>query len=144
MPVEFKKCKFCGMIFPDAGGQQDTCPRCRHEATTGELSQRDILRTLKNALRDAQSQGIFLTVPELAGRTGVEETMIWHFIQTDEIETASFNDPEVRSFIARRQMERLKTSLGRAQHEGKPARPGDAPRERKSGFHLKIDDDREK
>jgi len=144
MAVEFKKCKYCGMIFPDASGQQDTCPKCRHEAAASELSQRDILRTLKNALRDAQSQGLFLTVPELAGRTGVEETQIWHFIQTEEIETANFSDPEVRSFVIRQRKERYKATHPQTPPESKSAKPDSAVQEHKSGFHLKIDDDRDK
>jgi hypothetical protein len=143
MPAEFKKCKDCGMIFPDAGGQQELCPKCRHEDNAGEKSTRDLLRTLKNLLRDAQSQGQFLTVPELAKRSGIEEGVIWHFIQTDEIETAAFNDPEVRGFVARRQMDKLKATQQRALQEHKPAKP-EAPREHKSGFHLKVDDDRDK
>jgi hypothetical protein len=143
MPMQFTKCKQCGMIFPDASGHNDTCPKCRHEEITGEMSARDVLRTLKNLLRDAQSQGQFLTVPELSKRAGVEEGLIWHFIQTDEIETAAFNDPDVRGFVARRQMDRLKANQQRAMQERKPAKP-EAARDHKSGFHLKVDDGREK
>jgi hypothetical protein len=132
------------MIFPDASGQHDTCPKCRNEESTSEQSPHEILRTLKNALRDAQSEGSFLTVPDLSRRTGIEEAQIWHFIQSDEIETASFSDPEVRSFVVRRQKERMKASQKRAQLDTKPAKPENVAHERKSGFHLRIDDDREK
>jgi hypothetical protein len=146
MPLDFTKCDQCGMIFPSQDSSQRLCPKCRHEESS-ELSTRELLRTLKNALRDAQSSGVFFTVPELSRRTGILEDKIWHYIHTGEIDTASFNDPQVRDFLVKRHKERMKASLPKPPES---AKPGEAPRTddkskaKISGFHLKVQDDKPK
>lgn len=143
MALDFTKCEQCGIIFANPDSQQQLCPKCRHEAPQ-TISTREQLRLVKNELRDQQAQGCFLTVEELSEHTGVEQSTIWHFIHSGEIDTASFNDPGVRDFIVKRRKERMKAALGTAQeHDEKPA-VDQAARVKSSGFHIKVDNDREK
>jgi hypothetical protein len=140
MAIEFTRCETCGIIFPNEDGKYTQCPKCRKEETQG-TSIHDLLRLLKNAIRDTQSRGVFLTVAELSKLTNIEEDTIWHFIHSGEIDTASFSDPEVRSFIARRKKELMKSTLKTPSDvETKP----DEPSRPKSGFHLRTKDDPDK
>lgn len=140
MAIEFTRCESCGIIFPNQDGKYTQCSKCRNDVAQG-ASIHDLLRVLKNTIRDTQSRGAFLTVTELSKLTGIEEDKIWHFIHTGEIDTASFNDPDVRSFIVRRKKELMKSTL-KAPAEAEP-KPEEAHRPR-SGFHLKSKDDPDK
>lgn len=136
MPIEFTRCEGCGIIFPNQDGKDSQCPKCRHEQAQ-HVSGRDLLRVLKNALRDAQSRGVFLNIRELSQLTEVDESCIWGFIHSGDIDTASLNDPEVRSFLARRKKELMKASAKPAEAEPKL----EEGTKRRSGFHLHADDD---
>jgi hypothetical protein len=139
MPIEFTRCESCGIIFPNQDGKETRCTKCRNEGTQS-VSSRDLLRILKNALRDSQSRGAFLTIHDLAVQTEIDEERIWGFIHSGEIDTASFSDPEVRSFVARKKKELMKSSVKPAEQEQKPEEGA----KRKSGFHLRVDDDQGK
>jgi hypothetical protein len=140
MAIEFTRCETCSIIFPNQDGQYSQCPKCRNEVSQG-ASIHDLLRLLKNAIRDTQSRGAFLTVDELSNATGIDVDKIWHFIHNGEIDTATFSDPEVRSFIARRKKELMKSTL-KAPSDAEP-KP-EEPSRPKSGFHLKAKDDPDK
>jgi hypothetical protein len=140
MAIEFTRCESCGIIFPNQDGKYSQCPKCRNEVGQS-ASIHDLLRLLKNAIRDTQSRGAFLTVTELSAVTGIEEEKIWHFIHSGEIDTASFNDPEVRNFVVRRKKELMKSTIkAPSDTEAKPEEPARP----KSGFHLKSKDDPDK
>jgi hypothetical protein len=141
MTQQFSKCETCGIIFLNPNEEHRQCPRCREETALPE-SDRDVLRLLKNMLRDAQSHGEFLTLHELSEQTGVPEEKIWHFIHNGEIDTASFNDPEVREYLVRKRREIAKMARGRP---GEPERadsqpPADAQKPG-AGFHSKANDE---
>jgi hypothetical protein len=138
--MEFIKCEQCSIIFPSQDSSQTLCPKCRKEESK-VVSDRDMLRALKNTLRDAQTAGMYLTVAELSRKTDITEERIWRFIHAGEIDTASFNDPGVRDFVVKRQKERLKTSVQKPEQQSKP---DDKPKPKVSGFHLKIQDDKPK
>jgi hypothetical protein len=148
MPAEFTKCAQCGIIFPNPDGQRELCPRCANEPLEHEESLREVLRRLKNLLRDAQANGTFLTMEQLAQQANTDESRIWHFIQSGEIDTATLSDPEVKTFLARRHKERLKASVTQpkqpAPGSGRPAaedkgKPGTS--NKASGFHIRREDD---
>ena len=140
MSPTFIRCEVCGIIFPDEGEGHTRCPKCLapeepEEAVEDPGTKREILRTLKNALRDAQSSGQFLTVPELAKQTEIEETKIWDYIQSGEIDTASFDDPKVRDFLVKKRREQLQGLVGdKPQKKSAPKKP--------SGFHTRSRDDK--
>jgi hypothetical protein len=140
MATEFTKCEQCGLIFANPNGEQSLCPKCR-QAEPGEISGKDLLRKLRNLLRDAQCQGAFMTIHELAANAQVNEDRVWHFIHTGELDTASFNDPEVRDFVVKKRKEMLKSRVG--QPESPANQPGTA-RPKTSGFHLRVEDDKDK
>jgi hypothetical protein len=131
---DFTACGRCGKIFANPGKVQEFCPRCRGDESL-DLSARDALRLVKNALRDAQARGELMTMPQVAVATGVAEERIWTFISSGEIDTASFDDPQVRDFVQKRRRELLR--------HGQPSQPepGEAAKPR-SGFHTRDDDDR--
>jgi hypothetical protein len=138
MALEFTKCESCGIIFPNQDGTEKMCPKCRNEDASG-MTVRDLLRILKNALRDAQGRGQFLTIHDLSTQTKIEEDKIWGFIHRGEIDTASFNDPEVRTFVARKKMEQLQSSVRK--HDS-PAEPGTGKAQKPhSGLHFRREDD---
>ncbi len=139
MPIEFTRCESCGIIFPNEDGKHARCSKCRNEEAQS-VSSRDLLRILKNAMRDSQSRGTFLTIHDLAQQTEIEEDRIWGFIHSGEIDTASFSDPEVRSFIARKKKELMKSSSKPVEQEPKPEEGS----KRRSGFHLRTDNDPDK
>ena len=141
MPTEFTKCEGCGIIFANSDSAQTLCPKCRHEESTA-VTPRDILRQLRNVLRDAQISGAFLTVPELAEKANTTEEQIWRFIHDGEIDIASFNDPAVRDYLVRKQRERLKAMHPKASEPVKPAagEKGGASGAKRGGFHLRGDD----
>lgn len=140
MPIEFTKCAQCGIIFANPNGTQTLCAKCRDEAPAFD-SPRELLRFLKNTLRDAQAHGEFLTIPELAAKAEVTEDRIWTFIHAGEIDTAGFNDPQVREYIARRRKELMKNRQAGSEQSPEPKEGG---RAKPSGFHLKVEDDRHK
>jgi len=140
MSSDFTKCEGCGIFFANPGDVQTHCPKCRHEEPP-PTSPREVLRLLKNTLRDSQAHGEFLKVEELSTRTGVPSEKIWEFIHTGQIDTASFDDPAVRAYVARRQMERMRTHP-LDPHAETPGKPDERPARREGGFHLKKDNDR--
>jgi len=139
--TDFTRCERCGIIFPRTENET-LCPKCSErgdEILTTELrSKQEILRTLKNIIRDAQAKGEFLTVAELSESTKIEEATIWEYIQSGEIDTATFDDPEVREFIVRKRREQMK-SLRSAKRAEEP--PRDATTKIR-GFHSRSDDDK--
>ena len=138
MPLEFTKCESCGIIFPNQDGKETLCPKCRHTGSSG-VSSRDLLRIVKNVIRDAQGRGVFLTVAEISKQTDVEEETIWGFIHRGEIDTASFNDPEVRTFIARKKMEKMQSVMKK---KDEPAdNESTKPNKPRSGLHFRREDD---
>jgi len=142
MSTDFTRCEGCGIFFANPGEVHTHCPKCRHEEPP-PTSPREILRLLKNTLRDSQSRGEFLTVDELSQRTNVPGNKIWEYIHTGQIDTASFDDPAVRAFVARRQLERMRTTHPLDPHAETPGKPDERPARREGGFHLKKDDDRD-
>jgi hypothetical protein len=130
---EFATCAQCGRIFANPGGQHNMCTRCRGDETH-ELSTRDALRLLKGTLRDAQARSELMTIPELSKATGVDEQRIWGFISDGEIDTASFNDPQVRDFVFKRRRELLKQSQAPAEEKAQP-------QEHHHGFHHRNSED---
>lgn len=133
---DFTSCGRCGKIFLNPGRAHELCTRCRGGDGT-ELSARDALRLVKNTLRDAQAKGVLLTMPEVAVATGVEEDRVWGFITSGEIDTAGFEDPQVRDFVQKRRRELLKQ-----QGAPTPAAAPAEPEKPRSGFHGRTDDDR--
>jgi hypothetical protein len=140
MPVEFTKCEQCGLIFANPGGEEVLCSKCR-QVEPESISSRELLRKLRNLLRDFQVQGAFLTIPELAEKAAVSEERVWHFIHTGELDTASFNDPEVRDFVVKKRKEMLKSRVNPS--DTGQSQPGTA-RPKTSGFHLRVEDDKDK
>ncbi len=69
MALDFTKCESCGKIFPAKEDGQSICPACLGEDV--ELTDKDMLRNLKNTLRDVQARGEFLNIPQLAVVSGV-------------------------------------------------------------------------
>jgi hypothetical protein len=131
---DFTACARCGKIFLNPGKTETLCPRCRGDEAV-ELSARDALRLVKNTLRDAQAAGALMTMPEVARATGVSEDRVWGFITSGEIDTASFDDPQVRDFVHKRRRELLKQGPGGAEEQSEPGKP-------RSGFHMRTDDER--
>lgn len=131
---EFANCTECGRIFANPGGEHTLCTRCRGTAG-GPLSARDALRLLKSTLRDAQAKSDLMTIEDLSKVTGIDPQRIWGFISDGEIDTASFNDPQVRDFVIKRRRELLKQS---AHQDEKPAAPD---HHHHSGFHNRADED---
>jgi hypothetical protein len=138
MTLEFTKCENCGIIFPNQDGKETLCPKCRHADAAG-VSSRDLLRLVKNAIRDAQGRGVFLTISEMSSQTGIEEEVIWGFIHRGEIDTAGFNDPEVRTYIARRKLEKLQSVIKKLDGPAEPE-PSKSTKPR-SGLHFRREDD---
>ena len=75
-------------------------------------------------------------MPEVAELTGIPEDVVWGFINSGEIDTASFNDPHVREMVVKRRRELLRHS------ETAAAPPADKPAPAHSGFHARTDDER--
>ena len=141
MAQDFSKCEQCGIIFLNPGNAHQTCPKCRNEEETAACEQ-DVLRLLKNTLRDHESRGELLTISSLADCTGVPERTIWEFIHQGEIDTAAMDDPEVRQYVARRRLERERSLQ---KQSGKPpsAAGGSANvlgAEKRTGYHSKRND----
>jgi hypothetical protein len=97
------------------------------------MTARDALRVLKGTLRDAQARGDLMTITDLADATGIGEDRIWGFITDGEIDTASFNDPQVRDFVFKRRREMLKQNM--------PAHEERAEPHEHHGFHHRTDED---
>lgn len=141
MTPEFIRCKGCGIIFQSSTGEE-LCPKCVRTAETGNafLDKKEMLRFLKNLLRDAQAAGEFLTVTELSTRTSIAESQIWDFIHNGEIDTASFDDPHVRDFLVRKRRElsqvKRKTSSEAESEGGREKKP--------RGFHSRLDDEQKR
>ena len=140
MPIEFTKREQCGIIFANSNGTQTLCTKCRGEEPAFE-SPRELLRYLKNMLRDAQAHGEFLTIPELASKADVTEVRIWAYIRTGDLDTAGFNDPQVREYIVKRRKELTKNR--QAEPDQAPANKG-PERSKHAGFHLRVEDDKNK
>lgn len=133
---DFTSCGRCGKIFLNPGKAHELCTHCRGDESV-ELSAREALRLVKNTLRDAQAAGALLTMPEVAQQTGVSEERVWGFITSGEIDTAGFEDPQVRDFVQKRRRELLKS-------QGRPEQHSEAeqPVKPRSGFYTRTDDER--
>ena len=145
MSQQFTRCKTCGKIFPAAEPDDEICPKCLEEQASDEIgddndeqANRDRLRLLKNALRDAQAKGVMLNTHELSEQTGVREPTIWHFINNGELDTAGFDDPKVRDFMKRKRIERAREAAKAMRGDSKPA-AGEA-KAKPSGFHTRNDE----
>ena len=141
MTPEFIRCKGCGIIFQSSEGAE-LCPKCVKSAESGHAFQdkKEMLRFLKNLLRDAQAAGEYLTVTELSTRTNIAESQIWTFIHSGEIDTASFDDPHVRDFLVRKRRE-----LSQVKWKASSEAELKGGREKKPrGFHSRLDDERKR
>jgi hypothetical protein len=141
--TEFTRCERCGIIFPRAA-KESICPKCQElgeeEPAAETRGKHEILRDLKNIIRDAEARGVFLTVAELSERTEIEESTIWEYIQSGEIDTASFDDPQVREFIVRKRREQMKSM-----RSSRPPEPASrTPAEKLRGFHSRADDEKKR
>lgn len=141
MTPEFTKCKGCGIIFQSSEGET-LCPKCRASEDTNQaiLDKKEMLRFLKNLLRDSQATGEFLTVADLSVRTKIAESQIWEFIHSGEIDTASFDDPHVRDFLVRKRRELAQAKKS----ESSDSDSGSGRGKKRSGFHSKLDDERKR
>jgi len=145
MAPDFSKCEQCGIIFLDPGNQNQLCPKCRDEEEVPEQSKRDVLRLLKNTIRDAQSRNVMLTVDDLSERTQIPAHIIWSFIQAGDIDTASFDDPQVKQFLARQRLERdhdLKQQVQKTFSKDPADKSDDKAGKERRGYHLKKTDDK--
>lgn len=142
MPLEFTKCEKCGKIFPAREVGATQCPACR--GVSAELSDKDLLRQLKNTLRDVQSKGEFLDIPQLSAASKVEEDKIWHFINSGDISTASVDDPAVRDFLIRKKREQAKLSKKIQGDESKQTSQQKFYSKKSSGFHHSGNDAKKK
>ena len=136
MPAEFLKCTECSIFFPRDEKGNDKCPKCRDEPYVPD-SPRDRLRHLKNTLRDNAARGLMLTIPQLAEQSGLSDTVIWEFINSGQLDVASFNDPDVRDFVVKRKRERMREVQSRV---AQPVSSEPEPTKKRSGFHKRIDD----
>ena len=139
MAPTFVKCEKCAKIFAKEGSGEDICPRCSHTEQTDTADPNAVLRILKNTIRDVQAKGEMVTIAQLVELTGIEEKVVWKYISSGEIDTARFDDPQVREFMQRKRLER--------EHEMRRAnKPGDtgtgtnrATGKKIRGFHIRRD-----
>lgn len=135
MPVEFIKCSECSVFFPKDEKGSTACPKCRNEPM--EFSgPKDKLRHLKNILRDNAAKGNMLTIPQLSEISQIGDTVIWEFINSGQLDVASFSDPEVRDFVVKRRREKLKEAQSRV---AQPVSSEPEPTKKHSGFHKRVD-----
>ena len=134
MTVEFVKCSDCSVFFARDDSDSTLCHKCRAEPYVPS-SPKDCLRYLRTLLRDLEINGELLTIPELAVRAQVSDTVIWDFIKSGQLDTASFNDPEVRDFMVKRIRERRKEAQART-----PQPVSSEPQPKRAGFHKRPDD----
>lgn len=143
--TEFVRCDNCGIIFQQLEAET-TCPKCREltgaQAEDAEPSTVETLRKLKNAIRDAEASGTFFTVDELSEQTGIAVPTIWEFIHNGEINTAPFNDPQVRDYIVRKRREQMKALRG--DKGPAPAPPASERPSKIRGFHSRLEDDKKR
>lgn len=137
MSPTFVKCEKCTKIFAKEGSGPDICPKCLDNSKDVPDDAVSQLRLLKNTIRDVQSRGEMITIPQLVEETGIEEETVWKYISSGEIDTAKFDDPEVREYMQRKRLEReqelrrkgLRGDLDSGPAENKPHR----------GFHIRRD-----
>lgn len=146
MAQEFTRCKACSIIFLNTDGTQTLCPKCLDKVDVEpeideSVENKDFLRCLKNAVRDAQAKGEMFNTGNLAEQTGVPESKIWFFIKSGELDTASFNDPRVHEYLKRKRIERARELAKSARGTQEPE-----PEEKKisRGFHLRSPDDKKR
>lgn len=139
MVPDFSKCSTCGIIFNNPGGIHQQCSKCRSEPAELELP-RDELRLLKNTIKDALAAGEFMTVPQLTEKTSVDAEQIWHYIRSGEIDTASFDDPNVRNFLVRKRREQDKLTRQLQEQTIDKEKPANV--KKRSGYYLRADDDK--
>jgi hypothetical protein len=135
--ASFTKCSACGKIFSQTDGETE-CPACRGESGTGP-SKRDQLRQVKSHIRDLMTRGEFGTIADVAHSMGIEQKVIWEFIESGEIDLTPFDDPQVRNFLVNKRREQQQ----RARRDDAP-RSSDKPDSPSpsSGFHGADRDDR--
>jgi hypothetical protein len=143
--TEFVRCDSCGIIFQQVEAET-TCPKCLERAGEEEQDsgpgKLEILRQLKNIIRDAEASGSFFTVDELSDKTGIEVPKIWEFIHSGEINTARFDDPQVRDYIVRKRREQQKAMRGIKEPSPPPSASNSAAKIR--GFHSRPEDDKKR
>ncbi|MEZ5337748.1 MAG: hypothetical protein R3F46_05740 [bacterium] len=100
-------------------------------------SPKDKLRHLKSILRDYASHGKMLTIPQLSEESQLSDTVIWEFINSGQLDVATFNDPDVRDFVIKRRRERIKDAQTR---QPQPVSSEPEPTSKRSGFHKRVDD----
>lgn len=132
---EFIKCSECGKIFARQG-EESLCRSCRHE-DSGPRTEREMLRDLRNYLRDCQAQGVMLTIENLCADTNVTPEIVWHFIHTGDLDLARFDDPAVKNYLVQKRREQERKLQDRARELS--TTPDSKPVSR--GFHL-TDDER--
>lgn len=133
---DFIKCAECGKIFARES-EETLCRNCRHE-DTGPRTEREMLRDLRNYLRDCQAQGVMLTIDNLCEDTNIPPEMVWHFIHTGDLDLARFDDPAVKNYLLQKRREQERKLQDRAKEitteaESKPLN---------RGFHLSDNDKR--
>lgn len=138
MPVEFIKCEKCGKIF-GRSEEETLCPACR-EVDAGPKTPKELLRIVRNYIRDVQARGALMTLEQVAEETGVDYATIWEFIQRGDIDLARFDDPQVKSFLLQRRREQDKNLRHRVD-EIKTAEP---EQKKSGGFHLSDPDKRDR
>lgn len=142
MPLDFTKCEECGKIFPQSAIGQTLCPAC--QGISAELTDKDLLRQLKNTLRDVQARGEFLNIFQLADESHVSEDKIWHFINTGELSTASFDDPAVRDYLVRKKRELAKQAKQPKEKMDEKDKRKFYSKKKDTGFHHSEKDVRKK
>lgn len=138
MPLDFTKCEECGKIFLQSAIGQTLCPAC--QGISAELSDKDLLRQLKNTLRDVQARGEFLNIAQLTEESQVAEDKIWHFINTGELSTASLDDPAVRDYLVRKKRELAKQAKQPKEKKDEGDKRKFYSKKQDTGFHLSTKD----
>ena len=140
MSADFIRCESCSKIFPRREEGEVLCPACSNETSSAGLSSRDLLRSAKDLLKDYMAKGEYLTIPELAEKTGVPEADIWELIRKGEIDTVQFDDPHVREYLVNKRREQMKSKVRKLDDDAKGPNKRN-PSARASGLHFKRGDD---
>jgi hypothetical protein len=138
MSPTFVKCEKCAKIFAKEGSGEDICPKCGDAASLEAADPGSNLRLLKNTIRDVQSRGELITIPQLVEITGIDEETVWKYISSGEIDTARFDDPMVREFMQRKRLER-EHELRRKGLRGEPEAHDSPAAPKPRGFHIRRD-----
>ncbi|GEM_PF-5974640 len=97
---ELRNCIVTGKLFLDTTGSKISPEALREIASTQEYKR--ALRELRKIVREREKSGELMTVSQAAQQLGVEEHVVLAMIYRGDIDTYSFNDPEVRDYLRRR------------------------------------------